>query len=96
MYKLFFKRTIDIILSGIAIILLIPVWILLAVAIKVDDPGPVFFPGEDPDPVVFRRSYGNHPANAVLASLAGGAGIGNVENVHFMASISFSAASRQS
>ena len=43
MYKLFFKRTIDIILSGIAIILLIPVWILLAVAIKVDDPGPVFF-----------------------------------------------------
>ena len=43
MYKLFLKRTIDIILSGIAIILLIPVWILLAVAIKVDDPGPVFF-----------------------------------------------------
>lgn len=43
MYKCFFKRTIDIILSGIAIILLIPVWLLLAVAIKVDDPGPVFF-----------------------------------------------------
>lgn len=43
MYKLFLKRTIDIILSGIAIILLIPIWIFLAVAIKVDDPGPVFF-----------------------------------------------------
>lgn len=43
MYKLFLKRTIDIILSGIAIILLIPVWLILAIVIKVDDPGPVFF-----------------------------------------------------
>lgn len=43
MYKYFVKRLIDIVLSSIAIVILIPVWIVLAIAIKVDDPGPVFF-----------------------------------------------------
>lgn len=43
MYKSVFKRLIDIILSSIGIVVLIPVWIILAIAIKVDDPGPVFF-----------------------------------------------------
>lgn len=43
MYKRFFKRFIDILLSSIGIIILIPVWIILAIAIKVDDPGPIFF-----------------------------------------------------
>lgn len=43
MYKCFVKRLIDIVLSSIAIVILIPVWIVLAIAIKVDDPGPVFF-----------------------------------------------------
>jgi O-antigen biosynthesis protein WbqP len=43
MYKGFFKRFIDISLSTIGIIVLIPVWIILAIAIKMDDPGPVFF-----------------------------------------------------
>lgn len=43
MYKHFVKRLIDIILSGIGIIVLIPIWIILAIAIKIDDPGPVFF-----------------------------------------------------
>lgn len=43
MYKHFFKRLIDVVLSTIGIIVLIPVWIILAVAIKVDDPGSVFF-----------------------------------------------------
>ena len=43
MYNNFFKRLIDIILSGIGIIVLTPVWIVLAIAIKSDDPGPVFF-----------------------------------------------------
>lgn len=43
MYKGFFKRLIDIVLSTIGIIVLIPLWILLAVAIKIDDPGPVLF-----------------------------------------------------
>ena len=43
MYKKFFKRWIDIMLSGIGIVVLTPVWIILAVAIKIDDPGPIFF-----------------------------------------------------
>ncbi len=43
MYKLFFKRLTDIVLSTIGIIVLTPVWIILAIAIKIDDPGPVFF-----------------------------------------------------
>lgn len=43
MYNNFVKRIIDIVLSGIGIIVLLPVWLILAIAIKVDDPGPVFF-----------------------------------------------------
>lgn len=43
MYKYFFKRLIDMVLSTVGIIILIPVWIILAIAIKIDDPGPVFF-----------------------------------------------------
>lgn len=43
MYTRFFKRFIDLLLSAVGIIVLLPVWIILAIAIKVDDPGPVFF-----------------------------------------------------
>ena len=43
MYKNFVKRLIDIVLSGIGIVVLTPLWLILAIAIKVDDPGPVFF-----------------------------------------------------
>lgn len=43
MYKQFYKRMIDLVLSTIGIIVLTPVWLILAIAIKVDDPGPVFF-----------------------------------------------------
>ncbi|MBQ2854108.1 MAG: sugar transferase [Oscillospiraceae bacterium] len=43
MYNKVFKRLIDILLSGIAIIVLAPVFLILAIAIKIDDPGPVFF-----------------------------------------------------
>ena len=43
MYKHFFKRLIDIILSGIAIIVFIPLWIVLFIAIKIDSKGPIFF-----------------------------------------------------
>ena len=43
MYKKFLKRLIDIVLSACGILVLIPVWVILAVVIKVDDPGPVFF-----------------------------------------------------
>ncbi len=43
MYKKYIKRLIDVILSGCAIVVLIPVWLILAIAIKIDDPGPIFF-----------------------------------------------------
>ena len=43
MYKNFFKRLIDLFLSAIGILVLIPVWLILAIAIKIDDPGPILF-----------------------------------------------------
>lgn len=43
MYNRFFKRLLDLILSGIGIVLLLPVWAILAVVIFLDDPGPIFF-----------------------------------------------------
>ncbi|MBP3684207.1 MAG: sugar transferase [Oscillospiraceae bacterium] len=43
MYRKFGKRLVDILLSGCGIVVLAPVYLLLAVAIKIDDPGPVFF-----------------------------------------------------
>lgn len=41
--NLFIKRIFDIISSGICIILLLPVWIGVSVAIKKDSSGPIFF-----------------------------------------------------
>ena len=43
MYQKFGKRFIDILLSGCGILVLSPVYLIVAIAIKVDDPGPVFF-----------------------------------------------------
>ena len=43
MYRKFGKRLLDILLSGLGILVLAPVYLLLAIAIKIDDPGPVFF-----------------------------------------------------
>lgn len=43
MYRKCFKRVIDILLSGIGIVVLSPVYLIIAIAIKIDDPGPVFF-----------------------------------------------------
>lgn len=43
MYKGFFKRFLDIILSAMALVLLSPVFLILSILIKLDDPGPVFF-----------------------------------------------------
>lgn len=43
MYKFFLKRLIDLLLSFLAIVLLLPLWIALSIAIFVTDPGPVFF-----------------------------------------------------
>ncbi len=43
MYSRFLKRLIDFILSSIGIVVLSPFFLALVIAIKVDDPGPVFF-----------------------------------------------------
>ena len=43
MYQKYGKRLLDMVLSGLAIVGLSPVFLLLAIAIVVDDPGPVFF-----------------------------------------------------
>lgn len=43
MYQKYGKRLLDLILSALGIVLLSPVFAVLAVAIKLDDPGPVFF-----------------------------------------------------
>ena len=43
MYKAFFKRLLDIVLSFCGIIVLSPVFFIIAVAIFINDPGPVLF-----------------------------------------------------
>lgn len=40
---LFFKRLFDFVLSVIALVIISPVYLILAVAIKLDSPGPVFY-----------------------------------------------------
>lgn len=43
MYKKFVKRLIDIIISSVAIVVLAIPMLIIAIAIKIDDPGPVLF-----------------------------------------------------
>lgn len=43
MYRKYGKRALDVILSFCALVVLSPVFLLLAIAIKMDDPGPVLF-----------------------------------------------------
>lgn len=43
MYKNFFKRLIDIVLSFLGIVILALPMLIIAIAIKIDDPGPVIF-----------------------------------------------------
>ena len=43
MYNKVVKRLIDLVLSGLGILVLSPVYLILALAIVIDDPGPVFF-----------------------------------------------------
>ena len=43
MYQKYAKRLIDLLLSACAIVVLSPVYLLICLAILVDDPGPVFF-----------------------------------------------------
>ena len=43
MYQKFAKRLLDLLLSGLGIVVLSPVLLVLVVAIKLDSPGPVLF-----------------------------------------------------
>ncbi len=43
MYRRFVKRSIDIVLSACGLLILSPVYLILAAAVYVDDPGAVFF-----------------------------------------------------
>ena len=43
MYRRFGKRAMDILLSGLGLVLLSPLFLIVSIAIKVEDPGPVFF-----------------------------------------------------
>lgn len=43
MLNLFLKRSFDVLVSAISMIILIPVWIVVAIAIKIDSKGPVLF-----------------------------------------------------
>ena len=43
MYRCFFKRLFDIISSGLALVILLPVWLLAIVGIEISDPGPIFY-----------------------------------------------------
>lgn len=43
MYAKYVKRLFDFLLSAIGLVVLFPVFLLISVAIKADDPGPVFF-----------------------------------------------------
>ncbi len=43
MYRKFFKRMIDLLLSFIGIVVLIPLWIILPIALYINDPGPILF-----------------------------------------------------
>ncbi|MEW6487633.1 MAG: TIGR03013 family XrtA/PEP-CTERM system glycosyltransferase [Thermodesulfobacteriota bacterium] len=42
-FTLALKRTVDFLASGLGLVLALPVWLLVPLAIKLDSPGPVFF-----------------------------------------------------
>lgn len=42
-YEKYIKRIIDVILSGLGMIVLSPIYLIVIIAIKIDDPGPVLF-----------------------------------------------------
>jgi exopolysaccharide biosynthesis polyprenyl glycosylphosphotransferase len=68
------KRVFDLALTGVGMLLLLPVWLVIAVAIKLDSPGPVFYKqeraGRGGKPITiykFRSMY--QGADAMLAKL---------------------------
>ena len=43
MYKKFGKRLLDIVLSACGIVILLPIYLIITLAVYLDDPGPVLF-----------------------------------------------------
>lgn len=43
MYKMFGKRLLDIVLSACGIVILLPIYLIITLAVYLDDPGPVLF-----------------------------------------------------
>lgn len=43
MYRRFGKRALDVLLSGLGLVLLSPLFLMISIAVKAEDPGPVFF-----------------------------------------------------
>ena len=43
MYRNFFKRVLDVVLSFCGLVILSPIFLALIIAVKIDDPGPAFF-----------------------------------------------------
>jgi len=42
-YESFFKRVLDVVLTGVGLVAALPIWLVIAIAIKLDSPGPVVF-----------------------------------------------------
>lgn len=57
MYRKVGKRAIDIILSACGIVVLLPVFLIVSLAIVIDDPGPVFFR---------QKRVGNHKSHFMI------------------------------
>ena len=68
MYELFVKRVLDIVLCSISLVLLSPVFLLTAFAIKISSPGPVFYysvrTGKNHKPFKFYKFRSMHVTNA--------------------------------
>ena len=61
--ELFFKRTLDILAASLGILLIFPVCLIVALAVKLDSPGPVFYAQERVGINRRRRPTGNPPDN---------------------------------
>ncbi|MBQ4087828.1 MAG: sugar transferase [Clostridia bacterium] len=77
MYQKFWKRAIDIVLSGIGIVVLCIPMMLIAIVIKLDSPGPVLFRqervGKNKKPFIilkFRSMYSDTPKNVPTHQLS--------------------------
>jgi len=62
-FELFFKRTLDILAASLGILLIFPVCLIVALAVKLDSPGPVFYAQERVGINRRRRPTGNPPDN---------------------------------